>query len=330
MPANPQQHIVQRSVYANEFDPHAAHWLSCLPLQIDFIDDRSIKDVTGNDVSRFTQCHFFAGIGGWPLALEMAGWPDDATVWTGSCPCQPFSAAGKRKGVKDDRHLWPEFRRLIHECRPATIFGEQVASEDGRNWLSDVRTDLEALGYAVGAADLCAAGVGAPHIRQRLFWVAHRSGSRLEERQEQPTLQELATVERSGDVGRMANAGRERSDKGHRPRGRLAARERSEPSINDKHGSWLGNAQSVRSGGRVRCEPSQPQRDRSSLPAGSSHWDGVEWLPCSDGKARPTKPGVCVLAHGVSGRVAQIRGLGNAIVPQVAAEFIAAVMDSIR
>lgn len=288
-------------MYANEFDPNAAHWLSCLPLQFDFIDDRSIKEVTGNDVSRFTQCHFFAGIGGWPLALEMAGWPNDAPVWTGSCPCQPFSAAGKRKGVKDDRHLWPEFRRLIDECKPATIFGEQVASADGRHWLANVRTDLEALGYAVGAADLCAAGIGAPHIRQRLFWVAHSDkhrrsqrresiatqkydgidregtssglangiGSRLEERQEQPARQELATAQRSGDVGRVR------------------------------------------------------------LPAGSSHWDDVEWLPCSDGKARPTKPGVCVLAHGVSGRVAQIRGLGNAIVPQVAAEFIAAVMDSL-
>jgi len=328
------QSIVQRSVYANEFDPHAAHWLSCLPLQFDLIDDRSIKEVTGNDVSRFTQCHFFAGIGGWPLALEMAGWPDDATVWTGSCPCQPFSAAGKRKGFEDDRHLWPEFRRLIDECRPATIFGEQVASKDGRDWLAVVRTDLETLGYAVGAADLCAAGVGAPHIRQRLFWVAYSAGasgpeheqkqgrrtrrksgpeniavdrcdssglangggSGLEERQEQPARQEFATIERGGDAGWMANAGCKRSDAGSGSRRRLDEGQRSEPSIYDK----------------------------------SVCWDDVEYISCIDGKARPVKPGVRLLAHGVSGRVAQLRGLGNAIVPQVAAEFVAAVMDLIR
>ncbi|KKK66801.1 hypothetical protein LCGC14_2960470, partial [marine sediment metagenome] len=76
-------------------------------------------------------------------------------------------------GHADERHLWPAFYDLIAECRPPVVLGEQVASKDGREWLAGVRADLEALGYAVGAADLCAACVGAPHIRQRLWWVAN-------------------------------------------------------------------------------------------------------------------------------------------------------------
>jgi DNA (cytosine-5)-methyltransferase 1 len=136
------------------------------------VDERSILDVRPADLAGFDQCHFFAGIGGWSYALRLAGWPDDRPVWTGSCPCQPLSSAGKQKGHADERHIWPAFYELIAECRPSTVFGEQVASKDGREWLAGVRADLEDARYAVGAADLCAAGVGAPHIRQRLFWVA--------------------------------------------------------------------------------------------------------------------------------------------------------------
>ena len=102
----------------------------------------------------FTQCHFFAGIGGWSLALRLAGWPEDREVWTGSCPCQPFSCGGLRKGHADERHLWPAFYKLINLGKPSAIFGEQVASKDGREWLCGVRADLEGIGYAVGAADL--------------------------------------------------------------------------------------------------------------------------------------------------------------------------------
>jgi DNA (cytosine-5)-methyltransferase 1 len=348
-PSTSDHDIVQRSVYANEFDKHAAYWLSCLPLQIDFIDDRSIKDVTGNDVRRFTQCHFFAGIGGWPLALEIAKWPADVPVWTGSCPCQPFSAAGKRKGVEDDRHLWPEFRRLIDECRPTTIFGEQVASKDGRNWLSVVRTDLEALGYAVGAADLCAAGVGAPHIRQRLFWVAHSNSRRLEEHSQchghQIQPQQQASLGRNtngrSDTSGMANTGCERGDSRSGSWRRLDTQKRSEPSVNDQSDSRMGDTISDNMGRHRRSplgakEKSDCQRQvygvggQQSRFASPTCWRDAELVPCRDGKARPVKPGVRLLAHGIPGRVAQLRGLGNAIVPQVAAEFVAAVMDSIR
>ncbi len=152
-------------VYYNEFDPSAAAWLRELIarglIADGDVDERSIVDVQADDLVGYIQCHFFAGIAGWSYALRLAGWPDDRPVWTGSCPCQPFSNAGKRKGTDDERHLWPEFARLIGHAKPEYVFGEQVASAAGRDWLSAVRIDLEALGYAVGAADLCAAGVGA-------------------------------------------------------------------------------------------------------------------------------------------------------------------------
>lgn len=168
------------TAYYNEFDPKAAAWLRELIKQGHIadgvVDERSIEDVTPNELAGFTQCHFFAGIGVWSYALRRAGWSDNRPVWTGSCPCQPFSAAGKGAGFADERHLWPAFHHLISQCRPPIVLGEQVASKDGLVWLDLVQSDLEATGYASGAVDLCAAGVGAPHIRQRLWWVGKRLG----------------------------------------------------------------------------------------------------------------------------------------------------------
>lgn len=172
MPKLPLLNISQVA-YFNEFDGFASKWLKEL-FPKSQVDTRSICDVRGSDISQI-RCHFFAGIAGWEYALQLARWPTNSCVWTGSCPCQPFSINGKRKGVSDERHLWPEFRRIITECRPTTIFGEQVAGRDGIEWLAGVRTDLEVLEYAVGAASLCAPCVGSPQIRQRLFWVAHAS-----------------------------------------------------------------------------------------------------------------------------------------------------------
>lgn len=120
--------------YYNEFDPFAAQWLRELIadglIAQGEVDERSILDVRPADLKGYAQHHFFAGIGGWSYALRLAGWPDDSAVWTGSCPCQPFSSAGKRTGTSDERHLWPAFFDLIEACRPPVVFGEQVASSD--------------------------------------------------------------------------------------------------------------------------------------------------------------------------------------------------------
>lgn len=173
--------------YYNEFNKHAARWLQKL-MDADLIpkgdiDDRSIKDVRADELAGYGQCHFFAGIGGWPLALRMAGWPDDRPVWTGSCPCQPYSVAsvadGGAQGQSDSRHLWPSFCDLIRKCAPPSVLGEQVASAIGWGWWDEVALDLEAEGYACGAAVLRADFLGAEHQRTRLLWVANaRSAGR--------------------------------------------------------------------------------------------------------------------------------------------------------
>ncbi|WP_323015771.1 DNA cytosine methyltransferase [Devosia sp.] len=166
--------------YYNEIDEEEGEWLRRLIaaglLPAGDVDTRSIEDVCSDELKPYNQCHFFAGVGLWPLALRQAGWPDDRPVWTGSCPCQPFSQAGQGKGFDDERHLWPAWHWLIGQCRPPVVFGEQVAGSDAARWLDLVQADVEALGYALGAVPYAAAGVGAPQRRQRLYWVADAEG----------------------------------------------------------------------------------------------------------------------------------------------------------
>lgn len=340
-----------RDVFYNENNRFAAAWLEGLirgkQIHHGHVDRRSISDIRPSDVAGYRHAHFFAGIGGWPLALRMAGWPDKEPVWTGSCPCQPFSQAGRRRGVADERHLWPVWRPLIAELRPPTIFGEQVASEDGRLWFDGVRLDLEAMGYAVGCADLCAAGVGAPNIRQRLYWVAHSECDAREQRRfaNEPKEGSGATSEgpyaqpgRRGMPCWMADAklpkrwtktkgrndvvngpdARGKETTGGRGVGRVARR------VGDPDG-WGLSERMQRDG-----DSSQDSADRDSCRAdsdGSGPWDDSIWIPCADGKARRIEPGITPLAHGVPGRVGRLRGYGNAIVPPLAAEFVKAVMD---
>ena len=173
--------------YYNEHDPAKAAWLRELMraglITPGDVDERSIVDVRPADVVGYTRCHFFAGIGVWDYALTCAGWPDDRIVWSGSCPCQSFSAAGRGDGGDDPRHLWPAWFRLIAECRPSVVFGEQVEAAVRHGWLDLVFADLEGAAYAVAASSLCAAGAGAPHLRQRVYFVAE---SELWRRQQQP------------------------------------------------------------------------------------------------------------------------------------------------
>jgi DNA (cytosine-5)-methyltransferase 1 len=171
--------------YYNEIDPFAADWLRNLILYgviaSGDVDTRSIEDVLPSDLHSYTQCHFFAGIGVWSYALRLAGWGDDQPVWTGSCPCQPFSQAGQGAGFTDERHLWPAWFHLIRERRPSIILGEQVASKAVLPWVDLVSNDLETASYAFGAADIAAASVGAPNIRQRIWWMADANKERRTE-----------------------------------------------------------------------------------------------------------------------------------------------------
>ena len=300
------------AAYYNEYDLKAAAWLRELIKQGHIadgvVDERSIEDVTPTELAGFTQCHFFAGIGVWSYALRKAGWADDRPVWTGSCPCQPFSAAGKGAGFDDERHLWPTFHHLISQCRPDVVFGEQVASKDGLGWLDLVQSDLEATGYASGAVDLCAAGIGAPHIRQRLWWVATRlaypnvigfEGIQQEctnelDKQNKEKRTWLRYEHGSKNDG-LANATFKHDD-----RCRITAR-----GLGGKY-----------SDGSATMRPSPT----------NGHWRDADWLFCRDGKWRPVEPGTSPLAHGASARVGRLRGYGNAIVAQAAQAFIESVM----
>ena len=162
--------------YYNEFDQKAAAWIRELiktgMIPDGEVDERSITDVRPSDLKGYVQHHFFCGIGGWPYALRLAGWPDSKECWTGSAPCQPFSVAGKGKGLEDERHLWPAWFELIKKCKPSAIMGEQVEAALGMGWLDIVFNDLESLEYSTCGVVLPASAVGAPHIRSRIFWAA--------------------------------------------------------------------------------------------------------------------------------------------------------------
>ncbi len=307
--------------YYNENNAEAAEWLRELirgnVIAPGIVDERSIIQVKPDELSAYTQCHFFAGIGGWSYALWLAGWPDDKPVWTGSCPCQPFSAAGSWKVDKDKRHLWPAFRAAIAKCRPAICFGEQVAGADGRIWLAGVRTDLEALVYGVGAADLCAAGVGAPHRRQRLFWVAHADGGESGNGKLQRGRQH---GQRSQDRRAGLGLADTQSEGWSRVEPELSEGLSQRPRIRrDSATVGLGNAASGGCGERGDA----PLAGRGRHPE-RADWSRFEVIGCRDGKSRRIESGTFPLVNGLPGRVGLLRGYGNAIVPQLAAKFIEA------
>lgn len=253
------------AAYYNEIDPYAAQWLRNLIaknlIAPGDVDERSIVDVQPDDLKGYTQCHFFAGIGGWSYALRIA---DDRKVWTGSCPCQPLSSAGKQEGHLDERHLWPAFYGLIAKCRPTEVFGEQVASKDGLRWMSAVRSDFEGYGYACGVANLPGYFAGSPQQRPRLYWVASANG-----------------------IGFGWDAKRNKQ-----PEAGIETPFRND--IDGRRGAFWASAIPV---------------------------EGA----C--GTWRLLSPGIEILADGLSEGMGQMRGYGNAIIPQVAAEVIGAYME---
>jgi DNA (cytosine-5)-methyltransferase 1 len=354
-------------IYYNELDRYCVQWLKNLIatglLPDGDVDGRSITEVQPHELSGYDQCHFFTGLGGWPRALQLADWR--GPVWTGSCPCQPFSSAGQQKGFADDRHLWPQWFRLIRECRPPVVFGEQVAS--AKLWLDAVLADLEGELYGCGASVLPAAGVGAPHTRNRIWFVAYADGFGLWDQPRRgcgPDWQGAPLAADHGQTGVVADANRQGEhavpvyaevagtpqlvadaaqqhvDRGGDPRSRGRAQppdcgsdvadaqrpqrwplDQSRRPIHRTHGLPQGQEGPGGPGGDGEVVPdacgeglegslAEGLQQEIALPPGDSWW----W----------TEPDVGRVAHGVPARVGKLRALGNAIVPQVAAEFIKA------
>ena len=344
------------AAYYNEIDPFAAQWLRNLiaagHIAPGEVDERSIEDVTPGDLRGFTQCHFFAGIGVWSHSLRLAGWPDDRPVWTGSCPCQPFSAAGKGDGFADERHLWPHFFHLISERRPQHVFGEQVASGNANTWFDLVQADLEGVGYAFGLVPFTSAGIGAPHIRERAYWVAN-ANSVISDRRGNVRAPGRDEYSNSGDDVRLADANHDRQQPGQ---GIGCSFKCAEQGIDigwSRQNGGLGNSNVARLE-RLGGNDSAAGREGTIGPVAApgvhmralevnGFWRDADWLLCRDGKWRPVEPGTFPLVDGAaarlgrvepgvarvasSNRVGRLKGYGNAINAQAAAEFIRAYVE---
>jgi DNA (cytosine-5)-methyltransferase 1 len=267
------KHALPTALY-NDTDEYVARWSRRLvdagELPYGIVDERSVRDLKPADVASYRQFHAFSGLGTWARALRDAGWPEEWPVWSGSCPCQGMSQAGRRLGFADPRHLWPDWFRLIDAVRPPFVFGEQVASKDGLAWLELVLSDLDRAGYTVGATDTCAAGFGAPHLRQRLYFVAvSREGGRA-----------LLRATRLHDLGQS----------------RHDAARRCEANQGLRASSELGDARLDGTGehGRelLRDEAQHEERpaagDHASFPASATHSAGdlVADAAANDGDAR--------------------------------------------
>ena len=348
--------------YYNEIERYCCDWLSNLmdagEIPAGRIDDRDLWDVEPLDLTGYDQVHLCAGLGGWPAALRRAGWADDRPVWTVSCPCQPFSQAGKREGFVDERHLWPAVFWHISQCRPDRLIGEQVSSRDG---LDLVCSDLENAGYACGATVFPSAGVGAPNIRHRIWWVADRNGA------------ERLAVANQGQRGRLTDGGLVDAESGGRGEHRLlggalgGGEDTGQSALAVAAGDGSGRLGLFGSEGLPHSDTSHlrgarwwQERRAAEQSGGPRHpWRELEWIACSDGRQRPVESALFELAPGLSadlgylradpvwpdnqekmilsplkqrvrGDVQKLRAFGNAINVEAAAAVITAWMGHLR
>jgi len=339
------------TAWYNEPDPFAADWLRNLiaagHIAPGIVDERKIQDVEAFELLEFTQCHFFAGIGVWSHALRRAGWPDDQSIWTGSCPCQPFSNAGKQKGFDDERHLWPYWSNLIEQCRPSTIVGEQVAS--ALAWLDLVQADLEGTGYAFGASDLCAAGFDGAHIRQRLYFVGMGDsfGTRLEgyAGNGDPVrgwADQAGSASEASGAGGLADIGEQSSERDARAifgtQEKVSSQDRQiNGDLRLGHSDDRTTSRMADDDERLLATPVTGFQDTEHHTQSCGNPDRtdppmlgrtlVDWLYCRDGKWRPVEPGTFPLVNEASQRVGRLRAYGNALDAETAATFCEVVKE---
>ena len=257
-------------------------------------------------------------------------------IITGGFQCQPFSVAGSRKGTDDNRHLWPEMFRIIKEFKPRWVIGENVRGivsiQDGLVF-ETVCTDLESEGYEVQTFNIPAVGVGAPHKRERIWIVAN---SRCSIRREQSSRNSesigsgtFKETERSTDTSEitgssertetMANSNTGNVEAGRERQGGICREDTSEGQSNNATGSSevMANTNSERQ--QEQCRPKSIQEEGNELECSSSQSGGNFW---------DIEPDVGRVVNGLPGRVHRLKGLGNAIVPQIAEEIGRAIMKA--
>ena len=297
----------------------------------------------------------FSGIGGFSLGLEWAGmstvamcekdpycrkilakhWPDltihedirnldgkkyrnSIDLVAGGFPCQPFSVAGKRKGADDDRHLWPEMLRVIKEAKPRWVIGENVFGFINMA-LDDVQADLEREHYEVRKFVLPAVAVDAKHRRDRIFLVAYSNSPavwNLPERQAQGrnNLQagRQAITSNHGPSQSMANSYSEGLEIGQ------DLRENHEQELSPSERSGSERREDVANSHGTRGEAGlSGQESWQEGNSGELDHQGHQQSWREEVREWPAEPCVGRVADGVPNRVDRIKGLGNAVVPQL-------------
>jgi len=253
-------------------------------------------------------------------------------IITGGFPCQPFSVAGKQKGTSDDRHLWPEMFRIIKELTPRWIIGENVKGlvnlQDGMVF-ETVCTDLEGEGYEVRAFNIPAAGVGAPHRRERIWIVGHskHNGSSTTEIKRRDNKINDGAQEGTNKTSEFKRANRSSNneimeDSRRALRQGTELRETNEDEVREGYADQHQRPGSTSESNVANASAGRRAPQEGEIQTRGNGTEHQGWWS--------TEPNVGRVAHGVSGRVYRLKGLGNSIVPQIAEEIGKAIIEAER
>ncbi len=309
--------------YYNEHDAYRAAVLrermdeGLLPKGV--VDERDIETVPDEDFLGYTQIHLFAGIGGFPLGLRLAGFSEQRRIVSGGFPCQDISNAGKRAGITGSRsRLWREMVRCVRVVRPELVFVENVAALLGRG-MGVVLGDLAEIGYDANGDCVSAADVGAPHLRRRIWIVAYDAERGTGTIPARSRDEGEGTRDVDGDREDVANA----AQRGFAVRGESSQL----GGLTECSGETLADAtgRGTRTQRRKQlAESGDGKRDVAD--AATVHAQGRNGGSGQRESGRssrwPVEPNVGRVAHGIPKRVDRLAALGDAIVPQCAAEAI--------